>query len=292
MNISTPGLSPLFPHVHCTEDHNICQVTTGESEINAATTITSVVLSGKFDLAETYFMIGGIAGVSPKKSTLGGVALSRFAVQVALQYEFDAREMPANFTTGYLPYGTYYPGQYPTTLYGTEVLEVSEDLRQAAYAFARRASLADDPVAAEYRRLYAPGGEAYAAAALAPSVVLCDSATSDVYYSGTLLSEAFENTTAVWTNGTGDYCMTAQEDNATLEVMLRMAIEGLVDFARIIVMRTGESSSTPPHPLLLFLALSWWSEYATGPRVAMLTPQRAQAPTSTVRHPASRPSTT
>lgn len=85
VNISTPGLSMLFPHVHCTEDLQICQVTTGESEINAAATITAVALSNKFDLTSTYFMIAGIAGVSPEWSTLGGVALSRYAVQVALQ---------------------------------------------------------------------------------------------------------------------------------------------------------------------------------------------------------------
>lgn len=80
----------LFPHVHCTADLQICQVTTGESEINAAATITAVALSNKFDLTSTYFMIAGIAGVSPLWSTLGGVALSRYAVQVALQCEYNS----------------------------------------------------------------------------------------------------------------------------------------------------------------------------------------------------------
>lgn len=237
----------LFPHVHCTEDLQICQVTTGESEINAASTISAVVLSGKFDLTSTYFMIAGIAGVSPKWSTLGGVALSRYAVQVALQYEFDAREMPDNFTTGYWGFGTDLPGTMPAEWYGTEVFEVNDDLRQLAHGFASRANLSDNADAAAYRARYAAAGAGdYAAGAAAPSVVLCDSATSDVYYSGDLLAHAFDNTTALWTNGTGSYCMTAQEDNATLEVLLRMAVEGLVDFARVIVMRTGSDFDRPP----------------------------------------------
>lgn len=234
----------LFPHVHCTEDLQICQVTTGEAEINAAATITAVVLSNKFDLTSTYFMIGGIAGVSPEWSTLGGVALSRYAVQVAQQYEFDAREMPENFTTGYVGYGTLAPDVFPETWYGTEVFEVNEDLRQAAFQLASKAILSDNALAAEYRDLYS--SEAHVAATQPPSVVLCDSATSDVYYSGNLLAEAFDNTTTLWTNGSGHYCMTAQEDNATLEVLLRMAIEGLVDFGRIIVMRTGSDFDRPP----------------------------------------------
>lgn len=246
VNISTPGLSMLFPHVHCTQDLQICQVTTGEAEINAAATITSVVLSNKFDLTSTYFMIGGIAGVSPKWSTLGGVALSRYAVQVAQQYEFDAREMPQNYTTGYVGYGTLQPGMMPESWYGTEVFEVNDDLRQVAYKLASKANLSDNAIAAEYRERYVAAGEVQVAATLPPSVVLCDGATSDVYFSGALLAEAFDNTTTVWTNGSGKYCMTAQEDNATLEVLLRMAIEGLVDFARIIVMRTGSDFDRPP----------------------------------------------
>lgn len=45
-------------------------------------------------------MIAGIAGISPKVATLGSVTFARYAIQVALQYEFDAREIPENFTTG------------------------------------------------------------------------------------------------------------------------------------------------------------------------------------------------
>lgn len=126
------------------------------------------------------------------------------------------------------------------------MLEVNEDLRQIAYRLASKANLSDNAIAAEYRERYAASGEAHLAATQPPSVVLCDSATSDVYYSGDLLAEAFDNTTTLWTNGSGHYCMSAQEDNATLEVLLRMAIEGLVDFSRIIVMRTGSDFDRPP----------------------------------------------
>lgn len=240
VNISVPGLSMLYPTVHCTPNFEVCQVTTGEAEINAATTMTSLVLSGKFDLRLTYFLIAGIAGVNPKQATLGGVALSRFSVSVALQYEFDAREMPANFSTGYFAYGTYLPNQFPESLYGTEVFELNEALRDIAFGFASRANLSGDPTAQAYGDKYGALGETFLAATRPPSVAKCDVATSDVYYSGNMLSEAFENTTAIWTNGSGVYCMTAQEDTAVLEVLVRMAIENLVDFSRVILMRTGE----------------------------------------------------
>lgn len=241
MNISVPGLSPLFPAVHCTAEGTICQVTTGESEINAATTVNSVVLSGMFDLRKTYFLIAGIAGVNPKHGTLGSVAIAKYAVQVALQHELDAREMPPNWTTGYFSYGTFRPGQYPTILYGTEVFEVNEALRDAAYGYASKVRLEDSADARAYRKRYAAGGPSYAMATRPPSVIKCDSATSDVYYSGHLMSETFENVTRLLTNGSATYCVTAQEENAILEVLVRLDIWGLVDYGRAIIMRTGGS---------------------------------------------------
>ncbi|CAL3970465.1 unnamed protein product [Diplocarpon coronariae] len=247
-NITIPGLSPLFPAVHCLADGSVCQVTTGEAEINAAATITALMLTPLFNLKEAYFLIGGIAGVNPKHGTICDVAFSKYAVQVALQYEFDTREIPSNYSTGYIPQGSDSPDEYPQSIYGTEVFEVNEALRDIAAEFARTATLNDSSEAVAYRANYAPADNAsaiYAAATKKPGIIKCDTATSDVYYSGALLGSAFENTTALLTNGSGVYCMTAQEDNATLEVLLRAALHKLVDFSRIILMRTASDFDRP-----------------------------------------------
>ncbi|KAL8743115.1 MAG: hypothetical protein Q9190_004495 [Brigantiaea leucoxantha] len=256
-NITVPGFSPLFLDAHCTTNGDVCQVITGESEINAASTITALVTSPQFDLRQTYFMIAGIAGINPKVATLGSVTFARYAVQVALQYEFDAREIPSNFTTGYVPLGSTSPTEYPQSIYGTEVFEVNDALRQLAIGFASTATLNDSDAAMAYRANYAETSS-YNAGSQPPGVVGCDVATSDVYYSGALLSEAFENTTTLFTNGTGVYCTTAEEDNATLEALLRGAINNLTDFSRIIVLRTASDFDRPyagePDTVNLFYA--------------------------------------
>lgn len=218
---------------------------TGESEINAATSVTTVAFSPLFDLTKTYFFVAGIAGINPKRATTGAATFARYAVQVALQYEVDIRELSAAYSTGYIPLGADFPNQYPTSIYGTEVFEVNAALQSIAADFARRANLSDSATAQAYRAHYANTSGEYKAATLAPSVVECDVATSDVYYSGTILGTAFENTTKLFTNGTGDYCSTAQEDNATLEVLLRSSKHKLTDFARIIVMRTASDFDRP-----------------------------------------------
>jgi hypothetical protein len=91
------------------------------------------------------------------------------------------------------------------SIYGTEVFEVSEALRDMAIGFASKAKLNDSALAVAYRAKY-KSISAYAAATAGPSVLKGDVATSDVYYSGTLLSEAVENVTKLYTNGSAVYC--------------------------------------------------------------------------------------
>ena len=82
-----------------------------------------------FDLTTIYFLVAGIASVNSHVATTGSVTFARFEVQVALQYEFDIRDIGTNFTTGYIPYGSKVPGEYSKDIYGTEVFEVNDALR-------------------------------------------------------------------------------------------------------------------------------------------------------------------
>ena len=77
-------------------------------------------------------MVAGIAGINPSTGTIGDVTIQRFAVQVALQYEFDIREVGSNYSTPYVPYGTKAPAPalYPQAIYGTEVFELNTALQQ------------------------------------------------------------------------------------------------------------------------------------------------------------------
>ncbi|KAJ7763657.1 purine nucleoside permease [Mycena maculata] len=243
-NITVPGFSPLFPDVHCTLDGSICQLTTGQAEINAASTISSFLSSPCFDLTATYFVLAGVAGVSPRHATLGSVTFARFAVQGGLQHEFDAREKPAHFPSGYFAQGTTAPGEYPVWIDGTEVFEVNDALRKVAVGLARTARLTDTDACKRLRATYT--SPVFAAGAAPPSIVMCDTLTSDTYWSGALLAEAFENTTSILTNGSGVYCSTQQEDNAILSALLRGALFDLVDFSRIIVMRSASDFDRPP----------------------------------------------
>lgn len=203
--------------------------------------------------------------------TIGGVAFSRFAVQVGLQYELDAREMPSNFSTGYVPQGATAPGQWPTRIYGTEVFELNDNLRHLAVKMASQATLFDDASSQEYRANYANDTQ-FARGAASPSIIACDTATADQFWSGNLLASAMENVTKLLTNGTAEYCTTQQEDNATLEALLRGAILGRVDFSRIVLMRAASDFDRPYDGQTatdnLFRGLSGFTSSITNLRIA------------------------
>ncbi|TVY58488.1 Purine nucleoside permease, partial [Lachnellula suecica] len=249
-NVTVPGFSPLYSAVNCLSDDSVCLLTIGEGEINAAVTMTALMLSPLFDLRKTYFLISGIAGVNPNHGTTGSVAFARYAVQVALQYEIDPRELgltDQRHGTGYIPQGAQNPGEYPSAIYGTEVYELNASLRDLAVKYAHKAKLNDSAVAAAYRQNYHNPGHPNPnpPAVRKPGIIRCDVTTSDVYFSGALLSASFENTTTLFTNGSGTYCMTAQEDNAILGALIRGASSKLLDFSRIVLMRAGANFDRP-----------------------------------------------
>ncbi|CEP61979.1 purine-nucleoside phosphorylase LALA0_S04e04984g [Lachancea lanzarotensis] len=243
-NISVPMLSPEYPFVHSNSNYTIMSVTTGEGEINAASTITALALSPLFDLTDTYFIVSGIAGGSPDLTTIGSVTYPKYGVQVGLQYEIDSREIPANWSYGYVNFKTSQTNVYPGTIYGTEIFELNEALRDRAMQVASNVTLNNGTSGnVAFRQKY----NTSMAVTGSPKLVACDTATSDVYWSGAILEKAFSDYVTTVSNSSATYCSTQQEDNATLEAFLRAAKHGLVDYARIVVMRgISDIDRAPP----------------------------------------------
>lgn len=245
-NITVPGLSPLFPQVYCTEDYDLCNFVTGEGEINAAASVTALLASPQFNLSETYFLVAGIAGIDPAFGALGSATFARFAISVGLQYEVDARQAPKNWSTGYWAYGTDQPGKPPKTWYGTEAFELNENLRDRAAELATNATLTTSNVTLASIANKTNSLFNLTATRQAPKILKCDVATSDVYFTGSLLGNATANFTKNVTNGTATYCMTAQEDSAILEAVLRNAQFGLTDYSRWVILRTASDYDRAP----------------------------------------------
>ncbi|KAK0654948.1 purine nucleoside permease [Cercophora newfieldiana] len=241
------GLSPKYPDIFCTENGDVCQITTAEGLINASLALSALLCSPLFDLRNTYFLIAGIAGVNPRMASLGTVAFARYAVQVDLQYEFDSREVPADWVTGYVPLGSSHPSQYPSQFYGTELFSLNDELRSVAQGLAEKATLHLSETAAAYGALYAtePSG-AFLPATLPPSVIQGDVASSNVFFHGPHITSGVDGYCRLLTGGKAEYCMAAQEDNGTLAALMRASQVRKVDFSRVILLRSGSNFDQPP----------------------------------------------
>jgi purine nucleoside permease len=233
--IGVPGFAKAYPEVSCA-DNGLCVMTTGMGYANAASSVSALVYSGRFDLSKTYFLIAGIAGVDPAHGTLGSVHWARYAIDGGLQNEIDARQTPAGWSTGYLEIGAGAPGQKVELRYGDEVYRLNEDLLQAAYRLTRDVKLSDSDAAKAYRSKY----ESPPAAA-PPEVTICDTVSTDTWWHGSMLGAAMAAWAKLITDGAADICTTQQEDNATLTALNHGADAGLVDFNRVAVLRSASN---------------------------------------------------
>ncbi|MGO9451277.1 MAG: purine-nucleoside phosphorylase [Candidatus Binataceae bacterium] len=240
--IAVPGLPALYPVVRCNAD-GVCNVITGEGHANAAASIMALLLSRQFELTHTYFLIAGIAGVDPKRATVGSAAWARYVVDFGLESEIDAREMPAGWESGYFAIGSTGPGQLPKSTvkaYATEQFELNETLLQKILSLSSGVKLADSRAAQAYRAHYpaAPANQL-------PKILQCDTASGDTFWQGRLLGIHAEQWVALMTQGKGVYCTTEQEDNATMAALTRGAQAGLIDISRVALLRTASDFDRP-----------------------------------------------
>ncbi|KZF22833.1 purine nucleoside permease [Xylona heveae TC161] len=238
-----PGFIPTYQNVSCTASDEICVMTMGQAEIGNGIAMTLLWSSPMFNLTETYFLIAGIGGVNPRYSTIGGVALARYVVQVEMGMAFAGSDLPANFSDLYFfPSFVTSPNQYPS-LAGTEVYGLNGALRDkvASLVAEKNISFADNPTAQAYRSKYT-----YAPARAAPTVDKCDVASAEVYWSGEVYARNVEYYVDLISNGTAKYCNTNEDDTGTMAGLLRGAMLGKLDFSRIVIAKGNSDFDRPP----------------------------------------------
>jgi purine nucleoside permease len=238
-DVAVPGLSGDYPLVRCNAQA-VCQMTTGMGHANAAASIMAVLYSGLFDLRRTYFLIAGIAGIDPARGSIGSAAWARYAVDVGIAHEVDARELPRGWQDGYFGILTDAPGKKPKLEYRTEVFRFDEALLQKALTLSHQVTLEDSDDVRAYRAHYqrSPANQA-------PQVTQCDTVSGDTWWAGQRLGEHARHWTSLLTDGEGIYCTTQQEDNATLNALTRGAHSGLLDLKRVAVLRSGSDFDRP-----------------------------------------------
>lgn len=216
-------------------------VLTGQGTAHAAATIMALGLDPRFDLSHAYWIVAGIAGGSPDRVSLGSAVWARWVVDGDLGYEIDAREIPPDWSTGYLPLRKSRPFEAPAAPLEGQAYELNRRLAEWAFNLTRETPLADSDHLKEIR-----GNYDAAAAQKPPYVTMGDELSSSTYWHGKLFDAWASKWVPYFTNGQGEFATTAMEDTGTLQSLQFLANAGKVDWHRILVLRTVSNFDRQP----------------------------------------------
>ncbi len=242
-------LDRIFPlaagyHAVRMNDAGEMAVLTGQGTAHAAATIMALGLDPRFDLSHAYWIVAGIAGGNPERVSLGSAAWARWVVDGDLGYEIDAREIPKDWNTGYLPLRKTKPFEAPAAPLEGQAYELNGALADWAYQLTREVKLADSDRLKEVRREFDG-----TAANRPPFVTMGDEVTGSRYWHGKLEDAWANEWMRYFSGGKGEFGTTAMEDTGTLQSLRFLANAGRVDWRRILVLRTVSNYDQQPRGL-------------------------------------------
>jgi purine nucleoside permease len=216
-------------------------VLTGVGTAKAAATIMALGLDPRFDLSHAYWIVSGIAGGNPANVSLGSAVWAHWVVDGDLAHEIDAREIPADWPTGYVPLRKSTPYEQPADTGFGQVYELNASLVQWAYHLTKDVSLPDDAAIAEHRSHFSQS-----AAKKAPFVFVGDDLSASTFWHGAKMDAWANAWVSYYTGGQGSFAVTGMEDTGTLQSLTLLAHAGKVDWNRILVLRTVSNYDQPP----------------------------------------------
>jgi purine nucleoside permease len=234
-----------FAHHHdlfFNDKTGVLGMVTGEGTANSATAVMELGMDPRFDLSHAYWVVAGIAGVDPEDASIGSAAWAEYVVDGDLAHEIDAREIPADWPTGYFPLESKRPYDPDAKAPEGQVFQLKPALVEWAYQLTRSIDLGDSAQLQRSRARY----KGYPNAQKPPFVLKGDNLASMTFWHGKLLNEWANRWVSYWTQGHGNFVTTAMEDSGTLVALNYLNAAGKVNKDRVLVLRTASNYSMPP----------------------------------------------
>ena len=219
---------------------SVLGIVTGAGNTNAAASIMALGLDPRFDLRKSYWLVAGIAGIDPADASIGSAAWAENVVDGDLAHEIDAREIPADWPTGYVPMRRYVPYESPHLAAQDapgQVFHLEAGLVEWAYQLTKDTPLADNEKMRQRRATYT----GYPNAQRPPFVLKGDNLAASTYWHGRLLNQWANEWVRYYTDGKGNYVTTAMEDTGTLLALTNLTRAGRADVHRALVLRTASN---------------------------------------------------
>ena len=233
--IDVPGVD----HPVLTDGKGTIGVVSGAT-VRCSNQIMALVLSGKFDFSRTYWVVNGIAGVNPALASIGSAAWAHYVIDGDVAYEIDAREADPSWPYAVIPIGSTVPNQKPKRE-GWEpdimAYPLNSKLVDWAFAFTKDTLIPDTDGMKAYRATYSGFPNAQK-----PPFVLCgETFGSCRYWHGRAMTHWATDWTRLWSDGKGEFAMSDMEDQGIAAALTRLSKMGLVDFQRVMFLRTASN---------------------------------------------------
>jgi purine nucleoside permease len=239
----TIPLPAAYHDVRANADGSIIAIAAGTGNTNTTASLMALGLDPRFDLTKSYWLVAGIAGVDPDDATLGSAAWADYVVEGDLAHEIDAREIPADWETGYLPLGKKRPYEKPAKDYTPgQSFKLNANLVQWAYALTKDTQLGDsEPL--QLRRAAYTG---FPNAQRPPFVLIGANLAASTYWHGIHLNAWANQWTRYFTHDKANYVTTAMEDTGALRALYYLTKAGKADDQRALVLRTASNFDQQP----------------------------------------------
>ena len=219
----------------------VLTVLTGVGTAKAASAIMALGLDPRFDLTKAYWLVAGIAGIDPADGSLGSAAWAEWVVDGDIGYEIDAREIPKDWSTGFVPLRKSVPYEQPRQVPDNgEAYHLNPSLVDWAYRLTKDVKLMDSEAMQKERALY-PSANAQRP----PFVLKGDTLSSSTFWHGKLMSQWANDWVKYHTGGMGNYVTTGMEDTGTLQSLTFLGKAGRADINRVLVLRTASDYDSP-----------------------------------------------
>jgi len=224
-------------------EDGVLVVLTGMGASNASTVITALGCDPRFDLTKAYWLVAGIAGADPADASIGSAAWAEYVVNGDIMYEVDASETPDDWPYGKISLSSNRPNhRVPHSTDGDMVYKLNPALVEWAYQLTKDVPLDDAPELVEFRSLF----KGFPEAVKPPFVLKGDSLGSSAYWFGEVLTKWANDWVSLYSEGEGNFVMANMEDHGTINALRRLSKTGMVDYNRVLVLRTASNYSQPP----------------------------------------------
>jgi purine nucleoside permease len=234
-----------YHHVRMNKD-GVLGLLTGVGTARAAASVMALGLDPRFDLTKAYWVIAGIGGGDPADVSLGSAVWVDRVIDGDLAYEIDARQIPPEWPTGYVPLGKSTPYEPPVNTARAGLFATNAELTAWAFSLTHDVALVDTDDLKKFRARFT----GFPNALRPPFVTRGDQVTASTFWHGSKMEEWANQWARYYGGGQANYVVCGMEDSGTLQALTFLNEAHRVDLQRVLVLRTVSNYDREPPGVL------------------------------------------